>query len=56
MLSLCLTNYTLRLDGVWGSGCVEPHFLDFDISWRVSGHLHTQAALSPVKKNLVTIG
>jgi hypothetical protein len=20
--------------GVWGSGCVDPRFLDLDISWR----------------------
>jgi hypothetical protein len=26
-LSLCLTNYALRHEGVWGSGCVDQHFL-----------------------------
>jgi hypothetical protein len=27
-LSLCLTNQALRHEGVWGSGSVDPHFLD----------------------------
>jgi hypothetical protein len=27
-LSLCLTNEALRQEGVWGSGCIDPHFLD----------------------------
>jgi hypothetical protein len=31
-LSLCLTH--LRHEGVWGSGCVDPHFLDLGSSWR----------------------
>jgi hypothetical protein len=26
-LSLCLTNKTLRHKGVWGIGCINPHFL-----------------------------
>jgi hypothetical protein len=34
MLSMCLINETLRHEGVWGSGCIEPHLLDLDISWR----------------------
>jgi hypothetical protein len=26
-LSLCLSNQALRHGGVWGSGCIDPHFL-----------------------------
>jgi hypothetical protein len=26
-LSLCLANYALRHEGVWGNGCIHPHFL-----------------------------
>jgi hypothetical protein len=33
-LSLCLTNWALRHEGVWGSGCIDPHFLDLGASWR----------------------
>jgi hypothetical protein len=33
-VSLCLTNYALRHEGVWGSGCIDPHFLDLGTSWR----------------------
>jgi hypothetical protein len=33
-LSLCLTNLALRHEGVWRSGCIDPHFLDLGISWR----------------------
>jgi hypothetical protein len=33
-LSLCLTNYALHHEGVWGSGCIEPYFLDLSTSWR----------------------
>jgi hypothetical protein len=33
-LSLCLTNWALRHEGVWGSGCIDPHFLDLGTSWR----------------------
>jgi hypothetical protein len=25
-LSLCLTNWALHHEGVWGSGCIDPHF------------------------------
>jgi hypothetical protein len=32
-LSLRLTNYALRHEGVWESGCIDPHFLELDISW-----------------------
>jgi hypothetical protein len=27
--SLCLTNH----EGVWGSGCIDPHFLDLGTNW-----------------------
>jgi hypothetical protein len=27
-------NYALRHEGVWGSGCIDPHFLDLGTSWR----------------------
>jgi hypothetical protein len=40
-LSLCLTNQTIRHEGVWGSGCIEPHILDLCTSWRwvtIMGH------------------
>jgi hypothetical protein len=33
-LSLCLTNWALRHEGVWGSGCTDPHFFDLGTSWR----------------------
>jgi hypothetical protein len=33
-LSLCLTNDALRHEDVWGSGCIDPQFLDFGTSWR----------------------
>jgi hypothetical protein len=33
-LSLCLTNYALRHEDVWGSGCIDPCFLDLGTSWR----------------------
>jgi hypothetical protein len=33
-LCLCLTNEALRHEGVWGSGCIDPHFLDLGTSWR----------------------
>jgi hypothetical protein len=33
-LSLCLTNLALRHEGVWGSGCIDPHFRDLGTSWR----------------------
>jgi hypothetical protein len=31
-LSLCLTNQALRYEGVWGSGYIDPHFLDLGTS------------------------
>jgi hypothetical protein len=33
-LFLCLTNQALRHEGVWGSGCIDPHFLDIGTTWR----------------------
>jgi hypothetical protein len=33
-LSLSLTNYALRHEGVWRSGCIHPRFLDLGTSWR----------------------
>jgi hypothetical protein len=32
-LSLCLTTYALRHEGVLGSGSIDPHFLDLGTSW-----------------------
>jgi hypothetical protein len=32
-LSLCLINTALRHEGVWGRGCIDPHFLDRGTSW-----------------------
>jgi hypothetical protein len=36
--SLCLTNEALRHEGLWGSGCIHPRFLDLSTSrrWVVS--------------------
>jgi hypothetical protein len=31
---LFLINQALRHEGVWGSGCMDPHFFDLDTSWR----------------------
>jgi hypothetical protein len=33
-LSLCLTSSALRHEGVWRSGCVDPHFVDLRTGWR----------------------
>jgi hypothetical protein len=33
-VSLCLTDYALLHEGVWGSGCIDPHFLDLGTTWR----------------------
>jgi hypothetical protein len=33
-LSLCFTNEALCHEGVWGSGCIDPHFLDLGTIWR----------------------
>jgi hypothetical protein len=32
-LSLSLANWALRHEGVWGSGSIDPRFLDLGISW-----------------------
>jgi hypothetical protein len=32
-LSLCLTDLALRHERLWGSGCIDLHFLDLDTSW-----------------------
>jgi hypothetical protein len=45
-LSLCLSNKALRHEEVWGSGCINPRFLDLGTSW--SGQLYAPAALPPV--------
>jgi hypothetical protein len=39
------TNYILGHEDVWGSGCIDPHFLDLGTSW--SRQLHAPAALLP---------
>jgi hypothetical protein len=33
-LSLCLTNWALSHECLWGSVCIDPHFLDLDTRWR----------------------
>jgi hypothetical protein len=33
-LSLCLINQALRHEDVWGSGGIDPCFLDLSTSWR----------------------
>jgi hypothetical protein len=33
-LPLCLTNLAPCHKGVWGNGCIDPHFLDLGTSWR----------------------
>jgi hypothetical protein len=33
-LSLCLTKQALCYEGICGSGCIDPHFLDLGSSWR----------------------
>jgi hypothetical protein len=35
-LSLCLINQALCDEGVWGSGYIDPHFLDLSSSWRLA--------------------
>jgi hypothetical protein len=29
-----LNEYALGHEGVWASGCIDPHFLDLGTSWR----------------------
>jgi hypothetical protein len=52
-LSLSLTKQGLRCEVLWGSGCVDPHFLDLGISLRC-GQLHAPAVLPPGKRTTVT--
>jgi hypothetical protein len=33
-LTLCLAKYEIHHEGVWGSGRIDPYFLDISISWR----------------------
>jgi hypothetical protein len=33
-LSLCLTKHYTHHEGIWGNGCIDPHFLDLGSSWR----------------------
>jgi hypothetical protein len=32
-LSLCSINYVLCQEGIWESGCRDPHILDLSTSW-----------------------
>jgi hypothetical protein len=50
-LSLCLTNYALRHEGVWGSGCIDTYFLDLGTSWRWAVSF-TPRPLYPRRKSL----
>jgi hypothetical protein len=50
-LSLCLTNYALRHEDVWGSGYIDPLFLDLS-----TGQLHVPDALHSRKGPPVPIG
>jgi hypothetical protein len=34
-VALCLINQALSHEGVRGSGCIDPHFLDLGTSWRL---------------------
>jgi hypothetical protein len=47
-LFLCLTNYALRHEDVWGSGCIDRRFLE------VSRQLHAAAALPPSPRGKIT--
>jgi hypothetical protein len=49
-MSQCLTNAALRHEGVWGSGCIEPHFLDLGTSWRRVVSFTTRP-LNPMEKS-----
>jgi hypothetical protein len=31
---MCLTNSALHHERIWGSGCIDPYFLDLSTSWR----------------------
>jgi hypothetical protein len=30
-----------------GSGYIDPRFVDFDVSWKLSGQIHAPTALTP---------
>jgi hypothetical protein len=49
-LSLCLTNSALRHEGIWGSKCIDPGFLDLGTIWR-SVVSFTPRALYPWAKS-----
>jgi hypothetical protein len=35
MTPLCLTIEALCYEDVWGSGCIDPRFLDLSTNWRL---------------------
>jgi hypothetical protein len=37
-------NYSLRHEDVWGSGCIDPGFLDLGTSWMSVVNFHAPAA------------
>jgi hypothetical protein len=47
---LCLTNKALRHEGVRGSGCIDPRYLDLVTRLEVSGQFHAPATFSPGKE------
>jgi hypothetical protein len=49
-LFLCLTNWALRHEGVWGSGYIDPHFLDHGTCWRWVANI-TPQPLNPWEKS-----
>jgi hypothetical protein len=55
-LSLCLTNLALRYKDVWGSGFIDPRFLDVGSELEMSCQLHTPASLPPEKEPTVLNG
>jgi hypothetical protein len=52
-LSLCLTNYALHHEGVWGSGCIAPHFLDLGSTHWIGGWVDLIATLDDVEKRKI---
>jgi hypothetical protein len=52
-LSLCLTNEVLLPEGVWGSGLIDPHFLDLGTSWRCVLTFIRQMAFRKTDETLV---
>jgi hypothetical protein len=55
-LSLCLTNWSLYHEDVWGSGRIDPRILDLNINWRWVVTLTAQAFSSRGKGPPVPIG